>query len=315
VSARRIPALILSLVVATILGTTLVACGGDDSSSGSSSDALHGIKVSGDVGKAPKVDWDGQLDVSSTQTAVLTEGDGEEVADGDRVQVNLWIGNGYDQKQVYSTYEQGQPQSLTVDDQLLKPLKEALVGQKIGSRVAVTAVADDVWGDTGNPSMGISNKDSVLFLVDLMDKTTVLDGPQGKEQPAPAWAPEVRTDGDQVTGLDFSGVKKSKALASAALVKGTGATVKKGQTITVDYFGEVYGGKKPFDESYSGDPASFAIGTGQVIPGWDKTLVGAKVGSRMILAIPPADGYGSQKSGDIPPNSTLYFVVDILSAS
>jgi FKBP-type peptidyl-prolyl cis-trans isomerase len=93
--------------------------------------------------------------------------------------------------------------------------------------------------------------------------------------------------------------------------------VKKGQTLTVNYFGEVYDAKAPFDESYSKTPASFPIGTNGVIPGWDKTLVGATVGSRMILAIPPAEGYGKDgnPSAGIKGTDTLYFVVDILAAS
>ena len=76
----------------------------------------------------------------------------------------------------------------------------------------------------------------------------------------------------------------------------------------------MYDAKKPFDESYSKSPASFGIGNGQVIPGWDKTLVGQKVGSRVILAIPPKEGYGKKGQPDagIKGTDTLYFVVDIL---
>ena len=71
-----------------------------------------------------------------------------------------------------------------------------------------------------------------------------------------------------------------------------------------------------FDSSWSrGAPATFSIGTGGVIPGWDKGLVGKKVGSRVLLVVPPADGYGAQAQGKIPANSTLVFVVDILDAS
>jgi peptidylprolyl isomerase len=79
----------------------------------------------------------------------------------------------------------------------------------------------------------------------------------------------------------------------------------------------VYGGKKPFDESYSkGQPTSFPIGVGQVVPGWDKTLVGTKVGSRVLLAIPPKDGYGESGNpqAGIKGTDTLYFVVDVLAA-
>ena len=51
---------------------------------------------------------------------------------------------------------------------------------------------------------------------------------------------------------------------------------------------------KEFDSSWSrNQPAGFSIGVGEVIPGWDKALVGVKVGSRVLLVVPPADGYGS----------------------
>jgi peptidylprolyl isomerase len=317
---RRLPVLLLPLV----LGATLVACGSDSGSDGGdgddskSSDALHGITITGDVGEAPKVKWDGKLDVSKTETTVVTAGDGDKVAKGDQVSAHIWIGNGTTQKQAYSTYDEGKPQAIPASDDLNPIFKDALLDQTIGSRVAVTATAADAFGESGNPQMGIGNKDNVLVIVDLMDVTTVLDGPDGKEQAAPSWAPDLVTDGDKVTSLDFSGTPAPNGkLRSAALIEGSGEKVKKGQNITVNYLGQVYKGKKPFDESYSGEPASFAIGVGQVVPGWDKTLVGATVGSRMVLAIPPADGYGTKGNSQagIKGTDTLYFVVDILAAS
>jgi peptidylprolyl isomerase len=318
---RRLPVLLLPLVLAT----TLVACGSDGGSDGgsgggdsSSSDALHGITITGDVGKAPKVKWDGKLDVSKTETTVVTEGDGDKIADGDQVSAHIWIGNGATQKQAYSTYDQGQPQTIPASADLNPVFKGAVLGQTVGSRVAVTATASDAFGESGNPQMGIGNKDTVLFVIDLMDVTTVLDGPDGKEQSAPSWAPGLVKDGDKITGLDFSGTPEPNGkLRSATLIEGSGDKVKKGQTITVNYLGQVYDAKKPFDESYSKSPASFAIGVGQVVPGWDKTLVGANVGSRLMLAIPPAEGYGDKGNpqAGIKGTDTLYFVVDILAAS
>ena len=70
--------------------------------------------------------------------------------------------------------------------------------------------------------------------------------------------------------------------------------MEKGQTLTVDYLGQVYNADKPFDESYSKEPAEFPIGVGQVIAGWDERLVGRTVGSRVILEIPPEKGYGAE---------------------
>ena len=116
-------------------------------------------------------------------------------------------------------------------------------------------------------------------------------------------------------GLDFTGIAKPKAdddLKRSVIKEGTGATVTTDMTIKADYLGQTYGAKAPFDESFSKQPAEFAL-TG-VVEGWTYGLAGLKVGSRVLLTIPPAMGYGAQEQSGIPANSTLYFVVDILSA-
>jgi peptidylprolyl isomerase len=302
-----------------VLAGTLAACGDDDGGSGGSDDALHGITISGDVGSAPEVKWDGKLEAGKTETTVVTKGDGDEVKDGDQVSANIWIGNGYSQEKAYSTYDEGgKPEQFTASKDLSPVFQDAILGHTVGSRVAVTTTGKEAFGESGNSQMGIAPDDSVLMIVDIMDIVVVLDGPQGADQKAPAWAPSLVTDGDKVTGLDFTGTPKPDGkLRSAALVKGDGDVVKTGQTITVNYLGQVYKAAKPFDESYSREPASFGIGVGQVVSGWDKTLVGATVGSRMILAIPPAEGYGTagNPQAGIKGTDTLYFVVDILAAS
>ena len=82
--------------------------------------------------------------------------------------------------------------------------------------------------------------------------------------------------------------------------------------MTVNYLGETYQAKEPFDESYSATPLTSALSG--LIQGWSIGLDGVKVGSRVLLQIPPAYGYGEQGSGEsIPPNSTLWFVIDVVS--
>jgi peptidylprolyl isomerase len=102
------------------------------------------------------------------------------------------------------------------------------------------------------------------------------------------------------------------------LVKGSRAAVKAGQTITVHYTGVLWAGGKEFDSSFKrGKPAAFGIGVGQVIKGWDQGLVGQPVGSRVLLVVPPALGYGTQGQPEagITGKDTLVFVVDILDAN
>ncbi len=104
------------------------------------------------------------------------------------------------------------------------------------------------------------------------------------------------------------------ALKVDTIVRGTGPAVTPGQTITVNYVGVLYGNGKQFDSSWDrGQPVQFPIGTGNVIEGWDRGLVGVPVGSRVQLDIPAAQAYGDRPSGGRPAGP-LRFVVDILAA-
>lgn len=307
---------LLALLLALLLGVSLVACGDDGSGGGEQSASLDQVRVEGDMGVEPKVDFGGKLEVSDTTSEVISEGDGEEIQDGDQVLAHIWLGNGFTQKQAFSTYQTNQPQLLTVDEkQLSEFFLTGLEGQRAGSRVMVAAPAETAFGPQGNPQIGIGNKDTVLTVIDLL--SIVPEGPHGTEQKAPAWAPGLDGGSDAPTSLAFAGTPKPDGtLKEAVLVKGSGEKVLQGQTIVVDYLGQVYGGKKPFDESYSSQPTSFPIGVGNVVKGWDRTLVGQTVGSRVMLAIPPKLGYGpdGNKQAGISGDDTLYFVVDILAA-
>lgn len=100
-------------------------------------------------------------------------------------------------------------------------------------------------------------------------------------------------------------------------VVGTGATPKTGQTCVMHYTGWLYeNGQKgqKFDSSVDrGQPFSFAIGTGQVIKGWDEGVATMQVGGKRTLIIPPELGYGARGAGGvIPPNATLLFEVELL---
>jgi len=101
------------------------------------------------------------------------------------------------------------------------------------------------------------------------------------------------------------------------LIAGTGKPATTGSTITVNYVGVNYKSGKQFDASWlRHQPFTTALSNGNVIPGWVQGLSGMKVGGRRELIIPPALGYGSKGAGSaIPPNSTLVFVVDLLSVS
>lgn len=107
---------------------------------------------------------------------------------------------------------------------------------------------------------------------------------------------------------------KPTKLETKDLVTGTGAEAKKGSTVYVNYVGALCSNGKEFDSSWKRkEPFLFVIGTGEVINGWDKGVVGMKVGGRRLLKIPAEEAYG--KLGNepkIPKNEPLVFVVDLL---
>ena len=94
---------------------------------------------------------------------------------------------------------------------------------------------------------------------------------------------------------------------------GTGsAQVKAGDTIVVHYTGYFLDGSK-FDSSYDrGEPLTVVVGTGQVIAGFERGVVGMQVGGQRRLIIPSDLAYGPQGSGSIPPNTPIAFDIDLI---
>jgi len=94
---------------------------------------------------------------------------------------------------------------------------------------------------------------------------------------------------------------------------GTGDGVLNGDTVEVHYIGTLQNGEE-FDNSRKrGETLEFEVGAGSVIKGWDEGVVGMKVGGQRVLVIPPELAYGQEGNGPIPPNSTLVFVIELVS--
>ncbi|MEE6263249.1 FKBP-type peptidyl-prolyl cis-trans isomerase [Plantactinospora sonchi] len=94
---------------------------------------------------------------------------------------------------------------------------------------------------------------------------------------------------------------------------GTGPEVEPGRWAEVHYVGVSFDTGDEFDSSWNPDkPFGFQAGRGRVIEGWDRGVLGMRVGGRRKLVIPPHLGYGNQGvPGVIKPGATLVFVVDL----
>jgi peptidylprolyl isomerase len=144
----------------------------------------------------------------------------------------------------------------------------------------------------------------------------VLTGCSSGDKKATSGLPTVAGGYGSKPTFTFPGKTPPAALESKVLRKGTGKPVAKGDLLVADYLGQVWQGSV-FDNSYDRKaPAGFVIGAGKVIAGWDDVLVGVNAGSRVLMTIPPAKGYGASgnEQAGIKGTDTLVFVVDVVAS-
>jgi len=114
--------------------------------------------------------------------------------------------------------------------------------------------------------------------------------------------------------IDFPDTPPPTELEITEITEGDGSEAVAGSTISAHYVGVAHSTGEEFDASYNrGEPLSFRLGVGQVIPGWDQGIQGMRVGGRRRLVIPPHLAYGDRGAGGaIAPGETLIFVVDLV---
>lgn len=308
--ARRAAALLCALTL------TVSACGSSEEKE-EATDLRSQVDVTGDFGDAPEVDFTAPLDVTSSTSWTTEKGEGDKVGQASTAVLALTLLDGRTGKKAISTFDEGQtPLQVSLTEQFLPSLAEALVGARAGSRLVVASTPEDAYGSGGSPQIGIKGGDPVVMVADVLatDPTDVLDGPTGDEVEPPAGSPTLLERDGVPSGFEVpAGARKPAELQVVPLREGTGDEVEDPDRVTVNYLGAVWKGTKPFDQSYDKEPTTFSIGLGAVIKCWDQGLVGQKEGARVMLVCPPDTAYGNTAQGeDIPARSTLVFVIDVL---
>ncbi|MGI5164451.1 FKBP-type peptidyl-prolyl cis-trans isomerase [Spirillospora sp. CA-253888] len=290
------------------------------------------ITVSGAFGKEAKVTIPKDLVPEGDKLTVTTpvKGQGKKVADGDMVYARhvfyKWAkGTGDDakkstSKELSSTFKEagGQIQPLMIGKSGVKGVDKGLVGQTVGSRVILQVPPSQGFGEQGQ-QLELGKNDWLVFALDILESVSPKAGAQGTEHKVddkklpeveagkPGEAPKVTIPKD---------TDAPKELKTEVLVEGTGPAVAKGETAIVQYQGQLWKNGKVFDSSWQkgGTPVGFPVGTGGTVPGFDKGLTGQKVGSRVLLVLPPKEGYGTKGApqAGIKGDDTLVFVVEIL---
>lgn len=274
------------------------------------------VKVTGDYQKAPKVTFDTPLKATDVERTVITKGDGDEAKAGSTVDIALAAYNGTTGKELTAAqgFDGQAAATVQLDDKAFVPgLVRAVECLTVGSRVVLTAPAKDAFGNQDLSQLSLTEKDSVVFVADVVDiPPTRADG---KAVAPTAGFPTVKLNAK--TGEPSITIPKADPPTEtkiALLKQGDGETVQPGDTVTVQYKGVLWRNGEMFDSSWSrGAPASFQ--TTGVVAGFKKALEGQKVGSQVIAIVPPADGYGSAGSGEIKATDTMVFVIDVLKTS
>lgn len=279
------------------------------------------VSITGNFGESPEVVFEAPLVVTTTQRSVIIPGDGEVVADGDDIVIDYALFNATSGEKIEeSGYDELSPTVLRLDATAPVFVGVSLTAacSSVGSRVAGLIPASEAFGPDGAPEFGMAPGDGLLFIVDVISikppPTPPLDRIDGEPAEPGEGFPAVSYDelGAPTVTIPEGDVPTEFALQT--VITGGGAVVGAGDVVVVHYLGVNWNTGGVFDSSWErGQPAN--LPTGGVIAGFRDGLIGQTVGSRVLIVIPSALGYGpagGTADGSIGPEDTIVFVVDIL---
>lgn len=288
------------IAVVASFTVVLAACGSStkpasaaDNCGAKSGAVSNAVTASGDYGKTLKVSVKGALNATDAQRSVAITGTGAIPVAGTTVQAHLSMFDSTGKKVAE------QDAYVPLDANVTTPVyMDALGCVTYGSRTVTTAPASDYFSSS-LPS-GVKAADTYILVADIE-----------KAFAPEAWTTQVPTvtfdaQGTPVVKLDGKPISQ---WAVKVLQQGTGAVVKGGDNVTLNYQGTDWDTGKIFDQSYGKSPATF--NTTQVVPGFGNALVGQKVGTKLVVTIPPQYGYGTDTSKSALAGQTLVFVIDI----
>ena len=277
----------------------------------STGSAIDQVKVTGEFGTEPTVEFPTPLSGTGVETKVISDGKAGAIVGAQRVALHFTGFNA-------GTGEQFQGSEFGSGEFIIQDLIagatpdfcKALTGVNVGSRIAVLLNAPNAHEGNGIETLGIGKDDGVLFIFDVLD--AYLPKANGESKPALAGMPSVILAPSGQPGIQIPTSEAPVEFAKNSLIEGRGDTIAIGDTVIVHYSGWTWQGEQ-FDSSWeNGAPASFQVNSESLIQGFVQALEGARVGSQVIAVIPPELGYGSNAQGAIPADSTLIFVIDIL---
>jgi FKBP-type peptidyl-prolyl cis-trans isomerase len=318
----------LALIVTSLLAcVVLAACGSSKpapastaaASASSNANANAAVKVTGAFGGTPTVTIPKLKADNALTVKTIIQGTGPVLTKTDALAANFvlyfWAGTSSSLKANTFTTN-----PTVIGGTMLPGLETALIGKKVGSRILAVIPPSQGYGTSGNSELGITGTTTLVFVIDVIKEYSDTAGASGAQvSNGGGGLPTVSAKPGSAPVVTVPASKPPTTLQVKTLIKGTGPKLAKGQYVIAQYTGYIWRTKKVFGSSWStGTPFGFVMDASpeQVIPGWDTGLVGQTVGSRVLLVIPPKEGYGSSGASQagITGTDTLVFVVDILDA-
>ncbi len=240
---------------------------------------------------------------ADVERTVVSEGDGEDIGVNDLVSVQYQILEGAT-GEVLDSSARGEGGLLPVllDTNQSSLFVAALECEPVGSRIVLT-LPGSVFGEGGTSKVVYA--EAVEHLPEVATGTPV-DPAEGM--------PTVELDDDGVPTVTIPDGDEPAATKVAVLKQGDGATVASGDLVVVQYLGVKWSDGEEFDSSWGRDAAPTQFQTTGVVSGFKQALEGQKVGSQVVVEMPPADGYGATEGHELQKES-LVFVVDILATT
>ncbi len=310
------------IVIPAVACLVLAGCGGTSNAlpgSTPSANTNANVTVTGGFGVPPTVNIP-KLNASTNLTIkTLVQGTGPVYTKTDILVTNFvlyfWHGTSSTLKENTFTSTPA-----VIKGPFVPGLEDALVGQKVGSRVLAVIPPALGYGTSGNVNLGVDGQTTLVFVIDVLKAYGAGASASGTaESNGGHGLPTVSAQPGQAPVVTIPSGTQPTTLQVKTLIKGTGPALAKGEYVIAQYVGYIWRTGKLFGSSWqSGTPFGFIYGATppQVIKGWDTGLVGQTVGSRVLLIIPPSYGYGKTGASQagIKATDVLVYVVDILDA-
>ncbi len=272
--------------------------------------SLDSVKVASKGSAEPTLSFAKPFVIDKTRTKVLKAGNGITLSENSIATINYVGVDGRDAKVFDSSWKRKAAATFPLSG-VIPGFKTGLSGQKVGSRVLIGIPGSEAYDSQGGQSAaGIQVGDTLLFVVDILDASRT--EPSGKTVPSPVGLPTVTGNAASKPVVTIPSSPAPSTMAAVALIQGTGAKVAKGDTIYVRYVGYSWKTGKLIDDQFANPSEGLLSST---IPGWQSGLTGKQIGSRVLLVLPPKDGY--PQGSNNPPlaaGDTIVYVVDLLYA-